>query len=353
MISTDILVVGLGPAGAAAAAAAAAAGYRVLAIERKQRIGEPVQCAEFIPLPISRYAQRAGVTCQAIEGMHSVLPSGFIQETRLSGLMVDRARFDRALADQARDAGAQLQTATRLKTLDIDRSAAIIESTAGVSVVNFRAVVAADGPRSTVAQAIGMAAFAEVVTRQYTVPLCAPYGYTDIWLSDEYPGGYAWLFPKGRVANIGLGVERRHVRELKPRLDEFHARLRQDGLVADTVLARTGGPIPVGGLRERLVVGNVVFVGDAAGLTHPITGGGIAAAVTSGEQAGEAVASFLQTGDIGALSHYEYDIRECYGPSQRRGTQRRHDLAVSMAEPVLDRDSVQRRGWIAFPEYYA
>ena len=51
--SVDVLVIGLGPAGSAAAIAAASAGLSVLAIERKQQIGVPVQCAEYIPLPIA------------------------------------------------------------------------------------------------------------------------------------------------------------------------------------------------------------------------------------------------------------------------------------------------------------
>ncbi|MBL8492151.1 MAG: FAD-binding protein, partial [Rhodocyclaceae bacterium] len=37
----DLLVVGLGPAGAAAAAVAARGGLRVLAIDRKSRLGHP------------------------------------------------------------------------------------------------------------------------------------------------------------------------------------------------------------------------------------------------------------------------------------------------------------------------
>ncbi|MDH4294155.1 MAG: FAD-binding protein, partial [Betaproteobacteria bacterium] len=72
----DVLVVGLGPGGGAAAAAAAAAGLQVIAIDRKREIGTPVQCAEFIPLPLSRHAQGRSVLAQRITAMKSVLPSG-------------------------------------------------------------------------------------------------------------------------------------------------------------------------------------------------------------------------------------------------------------------------------------
>lgn len=69
MIRTvDVLVAGVGLGGAAAARRAAAAGLAVLAVEKKQRIGEPVQCAEFIPGPMVDYARDAGIQCQRIGG---------------------------------------------------------------------------------------------------------------------------------------------------------------------------------------------------------------------------------------------------------------------------------------------
>ena len=102
--SVDVLVVGLGPGGGAAAWRAREAGASVLAIDRKRRIGEPVQCAEFIPLPLGRCARDEGVLTQRIDGMKSFLPSGACERSPLPGLMVDRARFDRALAQRAADA---------------------------------------------------------------------------------------------------------------------------------------------------------------------------------------------------------------------------------------------------------
>ena len=82
MQQVDVLVIGLGPAGSAAAAAAAQGGLSVLAVERRKAIGLPVQCAEFIPLPMGKYAQAEGVLRQKITGMKSYLPSGAVVDTR-------------------------------------------------------------------------------------------------------------------------------------------------------------------------------------------------------------------------------------------------------------------------------
>jgi geranylgeranyl reductase family protein len=336
----DVLVIGLGPAGASAAAAAARAGRKVIALERKRTVGVPVQCAEFIPLPLARHAP-AESRAQAIEAMATYLPSGERTERAFGGLMIRRDRFDQALAQAAADAGAELWLEAPLEKLDAEAGTARAKGKA----IRFRAAIAADGPHSTAAALLGLERLPTVHTRQYTVPLARPHADTDIWLSPRYPGGYAWLFPKGEVANLGLGFDAAIEPDLKAPLEELHAALVKQGRVGREILFRTGGPIPVGGLRERLVRGKVAFAGDAAGLTHPVTGAGIAQAVLSGERAGEAAAA-------GALAAYEEEMREEFGPALERA------LAVRrrMAEAWKSRDAgdaAHRRGWIAFEEYYA
>lgn len=349
----DVLVVGLGPAGGSAAAVAAAAGLSVLAVERKREIGVPVQCAEFIPLPMGRHAQAEGVLAQRIAGMKSYLPSGAVEHTDFPGLMVDRVAFDRALAATARAQGAELKLATRLMGLDAANRRAWIRTPEQTLAVEYRLLIAADGPHSLVAEGLGLPALETVYTRQYTVPLTQDYADTDIWLSDDYPGGYAWLFPKGRLANLGLGADKRFAQDLKTPLDALHRRLCAAGRVGADIVYRTGGAIPVGGLRERLVVGDVLFVGDAAGLTHPITGAGIASAVVSGERAGMAAAAWLAGQDGAALESFEEDIRDQFEGTLARAAARRRWLNAYWHSAAARDDALHRRGWIAFPEYFA
>ena len=353
MRTTDVLVIGLGPAGSAAAAAAAARGLKVIAIDRKKVIGEPVQCAEFIPLPLARHARRTGVLLQRIAGMNSVLPSGAVTASPFPGLMVDRAAFDRALACEAQQAGAELMLASALRSVDRQAGAARVATPAGSVSIRYRVMVAADGPHSGVARELGLKPIASVNTRQYTVALTHPYHATDIWLADEYPGGYAWLFPKGAHANLGLGVDPCFERDLKTPLDALHRHLVAAGRVGAKIFHRTGGAIPVGGLRERLAVGNVLFVGDAAGLTHPITGAGIAAAVISGERAGQAAAGYLGGHDAAALREFEDDLRDQFEATLARAVTRRNELNGYWHTAAAQQDQPHRRGWIAFPEYFA
>lgn len=350
--TVDLLVVGLGPGGAAAAWRGAAAGLDVLAVDKKQQIGVPVQCAEFIPGPLAPYAQDEGVLSQRIDGMNTYLPSGTVAPSAFPGLMVDRVAFDRALAARAGKAGAEIVTDAALIALNTGRRTAQIRRKDRIDDIAYRVLVAADGPHSAVARLLGLPALTVIYTRQYTVPLRQPHADTDIWLSDEFPGGYAWLFPKNELANLGLGTDRRFEPDMKTPLTRLHTQLVQQGRVGEDIVHRTGGAIPVGGLRASLVHENTLFVGDAAGLTHPITGAGIAAAVQSGESAGAAAADYL-SGNARALTAYEEDLRDQYGPALEHAIERRAQLERCWRGAQAHDDRIQRRGWIAFHEYFA
>lgn len=349
--TADVLVVGLGPAGGAAALAAARAGLRVVTVDKKQAVGVPVQCAEFIPLPLSSHAPE-NVRQQRIAGMRTFLPSGACAHSDFPGIMVDRAAFDQALAEAARQAGATLQLASRIVELDIQRSAAQIATPQATLEIQYRLLIAADGPHSFVARALGLPPLETVNTRQYTVALKQPHADTDIWLSATYPGGYAWLFPKGQYANLGLGMDPYLDTDMKTPLDELHRQLIRAGRLGEEIYYRTGGAIPVCGLRDRLAIGNTLFAGDAAGLTHPITGAGIAAAVVSGEAAGEAAARWLLDAKASALTEYEEDMRDQFAAMLDKAVARRRWLNTQWRDTAANEDAIQRQGWIAFPEYF-
>lgn len=342
----DVLVVGLGPAGASAALAAAQAGARVWAIERNAVPGLPVQCAEFVPEPIFDDApQTVNDRVQAIRRMVTLVEAEAPDVTPdFCGQMIDRARFDQRLIAQAQAAGAICQFGLTVRHVGPDGVVL-----ADGRVLHPKVIIGADGPVSAVGRAIGSVNTALVDTRQITVDLLQPHDATDIFLRADYPGGYGWLFPKGAECNLGLGVVPLHRQRLKPLLAALHAELIAAGRVAAGIHRVTGGLIPVGGiagLRGRLGAIAVLLAGDAAGLTHPITGAGIASAVASGRMAGAAAAALL-AGDPDAAEAYEDEIRAVYAPSLARALRRRQAMLAGELTP-----DALRAGWIAYPQYW-
>ena len=349
----DVAVIGLGPAGATAAAVAAAAGLGVLALERKKVPGEPVQCAEFVPAMLRH--EMAGidaVTRQAISHMRSFVEQQQPDDTPdFHGHMVDRERLDAQLIAQAIAAGARCEMGAPLAEISADG----VIGTGDGRRYRPRLLIGADGPRSRVGQAISSRNLALVETRQITVPLLRPHDATDVFLRADIIGGYGWLFPKGDVANLGLGVVPEARARLKPLLDGLHRMLVDQGRVGDEVLKHTGGAIPVGGMIRcagALRDVPVLLAGDAAGLTNPITGAGIPAAIQSGGMAAAAASAWL-AGDDTALSGYEEDLEDLFRASLQRACLRRKELLARYARSERPDAAALRGSWIAYDAYWA
>ena len=357
----DVLVIGLGPAGSRAAEAAAKAGLHVIALEKRAAAGTPVQCAEFVPSMIERDVPKVGdVTEQIIARMLTFVEDD--EKPRVTpefrGRMIDRAGFDQMLADEAAKAGADCRYG--IKVLKIERDGTVHIS--GGDSFKPKVLIGADGPRSRVGAAIGSVNRDLVETRQVTVPLILPHDATDIFLSADYRGGYGWLFPKGAVANVGLGIsvdgalsENRSTRRgLKAMLMLLLSRLATERRIGTSGWALTGGAIPVGGrLKSIGKLGDtaVFLAGDAAGLTNPVTGAGIASAVQSGTMAGRAAADFAH-GRKAALNDYEEELGDIFDAALNRALRRRREVFACYAGGDQPDRAALEHSWIGSPRYW-
>jgi flavin-dependent dehydrogenase len=125
--------------------------------------------------------------------------------------------------------------------------------------------------------------------------------------------------------------------------------LARGGIVEPEPLGRTGGAIPVGGIvgpSGRLGRVPVLLAGDAAGLAHPVSGAGIAAAVLSGTLAGETAAAAV-SGHSGPLRAYAEELRDLFAGAFERALARRR---ATWRDPT-DRTAL-RRGWPGFAAYW-
>jgi digeranylgeranylglycerophospholipid reductase len=357
----DVLVVGLGPAGSRAAEAAARAGLRVIALEKRGEPGSPVQCAEFVPSMIERDVPNVGaVTAQTVERMLTFVEDDVhaIETPEFRGRMIDRAKFDKLLAANAAEAGVDCRYGVTLLNIDADGT---LHTTAG-DVFKPRVLIGADGPRSRVGRAIDQVNRELVETRQVTVPLVLPHDATDIYLSANYRGGYGWLFPKGAVANVGLGIsvdgaledDKSTRRGLKVMLLDLLNRLAGERRIGTNGWALTGGAIPVGGRLKAIgKLGDtaVLLAGDAAGLTNPVTGAGIASAVQSGTMAGRAAADFLH-GRTQALDDYEEELGDIFDAALNRALRRRREVLACYDNGGRPDARALEDGWIGSPRYW-
>jgi geranylgeranyl reductase family protein len=350
----DVVIVGAGPAGSAAAKAAVDADAAVLLIDKRRTIGSPVQCAEFLARRVvldQRLPKEA--IAQDVERSRTFMMDQEVSVRRNPGCILNRDVADAVLWDRARSAGAETMVGTRVTSIKTEPDGGYKVSMyldGDERTTTAAVLIGADGPRSTVGAALGVINHKMVVASQVTVPLREPSQDTEVYLAPAFAGGYAWMFPKGDLANVGVGVDvglgASPMNALAVFLDLLGDRIG-DPVRSAGGLIPVGGPIPMRFERTLLA-------GDAAGLTHPITGGGIHQALISGRLAGEAAAAFIH-GDDGALGRYEPEFRFLFDIHLGRALDRRRWM-VSSWDATKDEaeafDALTRRSWIGFKEYY-
>ena len=221
----DAVVVGGGPAGATAATDLAMAGHSVLLMERGGRIkpcggAVPPRLMEDFDIPQSLLVARA-------RSARMIAPSGRTVDMPVGEIgyvgMVDREEFDEWLRCRAQECGVERLGAT-FERIDRDESAHPIvafrrERGGPIETVQARCVIGADGARSAVAkQALPNAsrvkcvfAYHEIIKSPANDMPGLPSEAYDADRCDVFyqgrlsPDFYAWVFPHGETASIGVG----------------------------------------------------------------------------------------------------------------------------------------------------
>ena len=340
----DVLVVGAGPAGLRAAGMLADQGLRVAVLEEHDTIGEPVHCTgvvgfdafDELDLPrdticsVIRKARFRGRDGRTID----------IDGGQVAAAVVDRGRFDRALADRALTAGATIVHGARVHRIDVAnrRVTAFVEGHAREPwQIHGRAGVIACGAQYRFNRQLGLGIPRTYLqTAQIETPF-APGDSVEIDLDRGLaPRGFAWLVPFRRgdtnMARLGLMASDGAAGRFK----QYTLQLARRYGVA-TVRSRPRLKLlPLAPVR-RTYADRIVAVGDAAGLAKPTTGGGIYYSLLSGQFAAEVLGPALKEDrtEAARLRGYEALWQARLGPELRAGLAFR-TLAARFDDRAID-----------------
>lgn len=312
----DAVVIGGGPSGATAATDLALAGHSVLLMERGGRIkpcggAVPPRMLEDFDIPSSLLVAKA-------RSARMIAPSGRAVDMPVGEIgyvgMVDREDFDEWLRERAEHSGAERLTGTFEKIERDDNAHPIVtfrrERGGPVERVRARCVVGADGARSAVAkQCLPNAERVKCVFAYHEIvksPEPAAFGNTDMFDPNRCdvfyqgklsPDFYAWVFPHGETASVGVGSANKGFS-----LRGAVSTMREDlDLTRCETIRREGAPIPLKPLKRWDNGADVIVAGDAAGVVAPASGEGIYYAMVGGRVSAEAASTFLKTGEAKAL----------------------------------------------------
>ncbi len=276
---------------------------------------------------------------------------------RHDGLFAAVARrqdLDAALVDLARESGAEVREGVGVVGAEQLADRVRLHTSGagddhGRDEIEAHYAIAADGMWSPLRKALGVDAPGYLgewhAFRQYFTDV-SPAAATELWVlfeADLLPG-YFWSFPVGDgQANVGFGILRggrvatRDMKHLWPELlDRPHVR---ELLGPD---ARPEGPHkawPIPARVDDLVLadGRVLFVGDAAGATDPMTGEGIGQALATGVWAAESVIRAGSDEPMVASTRYESIVqRELAVDHRLAGALGRVLASPRAAQLVLD-----------------
>ena len=312
----DVIVVGAGPAGSTAARFAASGGATVLVLEKDRDVGYPVRCGEAVSHEgvIQFIEPDLRWIASTVSKFRIVLPNGKSIVPRLdgTGYVLERRIFDYELAKLAVREGAEI--ITKAYAYDLLRDG---EDVVGVRAVvkdekveiRSKIVVGADGVESRVGKWGGI----DTTTSMHDMESCAQLtlsgieveqGILDFYFGEHVaPGGYVWVFPKGKgTANVGIGIRVDQAKEKSAvrYLEEFVQRKYPKA----GILTRIAGGVPFAKTCDEIVKSNVVLVGDAAHQVNPTSGGGIISGMIGGMIAGQVIAEAVAQNDIAHLKEY-------------------------------------------------
>src|SRR5262252_3443365 len=196
--SLDVLIVGAGPGGLFLAARLAERGLRTLACEEHDRVGDPVHCTGVLSTDsFQRFDLPAGATLNHLTDVRFVSPGGIPVDYTAHppvAAVIDRPSFDRALAERASAAGAEVRTGARVASLECRASG--VHAIAGGEAIHARLAVLACGATYAFQRRFDLGLpRTHLHSAQRELP-ASRLGSVELHFGqDVAPGGFAWAVP--------------------------------------------------------------------------------------------------------------------------------------------------------------
>lgn len=334
--STDVLVVGAGPAGSSAATWAARAGLDVTLVDaetfpRDKPCGDgltPRAIAELNGLGLSSWlsgrARNYGLRAAGFgQELYLPWPGGSLPR---HGGAAPRIELDAAIRSVALDAGVTAVEGARATSVTYsgDRVSAVTFRTAdGEQTISCERLIVADGARSQLGRMLGRewhkSTAYGVAARAYV----KSHRSDDPWISshlelrgaeNELLSGYGWVFPLGDgEVNIGVGTLATSANpadlNLRALISQYTELRRDDWELEGDLRATWSALLPMGGAVSGVAGPNWMLVGDAAGCVNPLNGEGI----DYGLETGHLAASVLADGTSDFSVMWPELLRDRYG----------------------------------------
>ena len=322
----DVIIVGMGPAGASTAYELCRMGFSVLAFDKQTHPRYKV-CGGGLSARIERilpadFKTVVEGTVHRVQFTYGGEDSFFLEFPQPVAYMVMRPTFDQWLVDKARQVGADIREGESVVAIQELRERVEVVTNNGR--YRGRIVIGADGVMSVVAQqCFPGRRFRKIpaLESEYHGETTHAFQQTQTALISLRAAekGYGWIFPKKTGLSLGVGEFVRGATRPKKSYEDF---VRHEAALAGlSIPLPLGHPLPIAhhqalrnghGWTGSLVRHRAVLVGDAGHLVDPLLGEGIYYAVRSGQLAAANVAGTLRNSRC-RLEEYERQAEAEFG----------------------------------------
>ena len=123
-------------------------------------------------------------------------------------------------------------------------------------------------------------------------------GEIKVAAAPKYSNGYVWVFPRDKIFNVGIVATNGAKEGLEYFCREHMSVDPKKRILNELGDKQNGGLIPRDGPIPEFSTKDAYVVGDSAGLTNPITKGGVHVGMLSGEYAAIAIRNELGSGKL-------------------------------------------------------
>ena len=290
----------------------AGSGHSVAVLEQKTDPEQAVCCTGIV----SEQCLREFEIDERLVHLHSrsaniYSPSGKkirLERASDQAAVLNRPAFNNSMAVRAIEAGAKYVRGTRVLDITIESDRAVVATAGGTANVEYEAksVVLATGSNSALSKKLGLGTPGHVVggaqvevetTGKMEVEVCVGRSVA--------PGLFAWLVPISENKALAGLLAKQGPRQY---LAAFLERLVEEGKIGASTGPMLSAALPLKAI-SRSYTERLLVVGTAAGLTKPMTGGGIYYGLLSADIAAETLLRALASGDMSPRSLSVYQRR--------------------------------------------
>ncbi|MDI6645097.1 MAG: NAD(P)/FAD-dependent oxidoreductase [Methanobacteriaceae archaeon] len=305
----DVIVVGGGPIGSTFARYMAEKNYKVVILDKKTKIGVPLQCAGLLGTKVKELnILPSHIIINKVNGAFLHSPSNHtlhVSKKEAAAYLLDRVAYDQFLSQKAVDQGSELLLGHKVFDADLKKGEVKVKYKNQIKKLKSKVIIDAGGHSSIVSRQFNPQpkTFEAIQYMVKTDQTILDSENVHLHVNSKISPGFIWVIPlNDSMARIGMFSRLDYIK-MDNILSDFVE--KNEAFEKSKILKKYHGYIPQYDPKKKLVKDRTILLGDAASQVKPTTGGGLLIGFECAKIAADVVEKALANDDIEILTDYQ------------------------------------------------